>query len=111
MNKSPFIMVKTNQGARFLNEKEITACLANGNYTKIILANKEEIVVSKKLKVVEDKLNENSFCRIHNSHIINITHLKDFNNSGEQKVTMENGLKLEVSKRKKAGFLVRFTNL
>ncbi len=111
MNKPPFIMLKINQGSRFLKEQEITACIASGNYTKIVLANKDEVVVSKKLKTVEDKLNESRFCRIHNSHIINIEHLKDFNHSGDQKVTMSNGLQLEVSKRKKTDFLARFTNL
>jgi len=111
MNKPPFIIFNSKTQSRFLKEQDISACIANGNYTKIVLSNKEEFTISKKLKPIAEKLNEETFCRIHNSHIVNIQHLRGFNIDGNHKVTLSNGLELVVSKRKKAEFLGRFENL
>jgi len=108
MKNPQFLMVHTKKESRFITEEDISACIANGNYTQIILSNKEEFTISKKLKSVEEKLNKSEFVRIHHSHIINIQHLEKYNNSGNQKVTLRNGIELEVSKRKKADFLARF---
>lgn len=57
---------------------DILRCEATRNYTIFYLKSGEQIMMSKSLREYEDFLVENSFLRVHQSHIINLAHLKRF---------------------------------
>jgi len=61
-----------------VNINDIIRCESQGGYTIFYLQNKEQIVVTKNLKEYEHLLEEYSFIRVHHSHLINFTYLKEY---------------------------------
>jgi len=95
----------TNDGKMiFLNPDDIVYCESDGNYCTIYLENKEKIVLSQKLKFMEEKLAQLQFFRIHNSYLINLNKVKEFHKTDEY-VVLSNQVKIPVSRQKKSDFL------
>jgi len=95
----------TNDGKMiFLNPDDIIYCESDGNYCTIYLENKEKIVLSQKLKFMEEKLAQLQFFRIHNSYLINLNKVKEFHKTDEY-VVLSNQVKIPVSRQKKSDFL------
>ena len=95
----------TNDGKMiFLNPDDIIYCESDGNYCTIHLENKEKIVLSQKLKFMEEKLAQLQFFRIHNSYLINLNKVKEFHKTDEY-VVLSNQVKIPVSRQKKSTFL------
>ncbi|MDO9257708.1 MAG: LytTR family DNA-binding domain-containing protein [Bacteroidales bacterium] len=95
----------TNDGKMiFLNPDDIIYCESDGNYCTIYLENKEKIVLSQKLKFMEEKLAQLQFFRIHNSYLINLNKVKEFHKTDEY-VVLSNLVKIPVSRQKKSDFL------
>ncbi len=90
----------------FINPEDIVYCESDGNYATIYLENKEKIFITQKLKVLEDKLIDSCFFRIHNSYLINLNKVKEFHKTDEY-VVLTNNIKIPVSRNKKAEFLDR----
>jgi two-component system LytT family response regulator len=88
----------------FLNPDDIIYCESDGNYCTIFLENKEKIVLSQKLKFMEEKLAQLQFFRIHNSYLINLNKVKEFHKTDEY-VVLSNQVKIPVSRQKKSDFL------
>ncbi len=65
-------------------------------------------MVSKSLKDIEQMLPENLFYRIHHSSLINMNFIKSYTKGRGGNVEMLDGAIIEVSARKKEGFLSRF---
>lgn len=80
---------------------DILWCCAEGSYTRFVLADNREILVSKNLKAYEDILDEKKFIRTHHSYLININHISRFERSEGGILVMNNGGTLPVSVRKK----------
>jgi len=111
MKAERIIGLSNKNGLAFIKEDDIIFCKANGNYTIVYLTEGRQLISSRKLKVIEERLGAINFFRIHHSHLININHLMNFKNGLEQKVVMSNGEELEVAKRKKAAFFAKFLQL
>jgi two-component system LytT family response regulator len=95
----------TNDGKMiFLNPDDIIYCESDGNYCTIYLENKEKIVLTQKLKFMEEKLAQLQFFRIHNSYLINLNKVKEFHKTDEY-VVLSNQVKIPVSRQKKSTFL------
>lgn len=94
----------------FVNIGEILYCEAQGAYTKVYLNSGKSILTSKPLGDFEDQLSSQNFFRIHHSYIINLNKVKEFQKNDGAYVIMENGLKLEISTRKKKEFLTVMNN-
>lgn len=95
----------TNDGKMiFLNPDDIIYCESDGNYCTIYLENKEKIVLTQKLKFMEEKLAHLQFFRIHNSYLINLNKVKEFHKTDEY-VVLSNQVKIPVSRQKKSDFL------
>ena len=86
----------------------ITRLDAKGSYTVVVLNDKKEIVVSKYLKEVEEKLPDNIFLRIHDSNTVNINYVRSYTNGRGGYIEMDDGTILNVSARRKDAFLTRF---
>lgn len=94
------------EGFIFVRPKEIIYCEADGNYTKVHLTENRKQVVTRTLKDFEQMLPAELFFRTHHSYIINLSFIKKFN-KGDNTLVLENGVTLDVSKRKKESFLTR----
>jgi two-component system LytT family response regulator len=105
------IVLPTQNGYEIILVKEIIRCKADINYTTFYLLNGSKMVVSKTLKEFEDLLNEYDFIRVHNSHLINLHHIKNYTRGEGGVVTMSDGTEVDVSRRKKDEFLKRLAAL
>ncbi|MEC7262693.1 MAG: LytTR family DNA-binding domain-containing protein, partial [Bacteroidota bacterium] len=77
-----------------------------GNYSKIYLESGEQILVSKKLKELEDLLPARMFFRIHNSYIVHLLKVDEYiRNDGY--LVLSNNSKIPISRNKKDAFLHR----
>jgi len=88
----------------FIELDDIIQCKSDSNYTIFHLKDKTTHTVSKTLKEYENLLSEFGFIRIHNSHLINIKHLKEFFKN-DNYVKMSDGSEIQVSTRKRENLI------
>ncbi len=88
----------------FLESNEILYAESDGNYSTIYLVDGHKLVLTKKLKEVNELLPTDSFFRIHNSYIINLTKIKEFLKTDGYVIIKPNH-KIPVSRQKKSDFL------
>ena len=98
------IMFNTDGKLLFLESDEILYAESDGNYSTIFLADGQKIVLTKKLKEVNEMLPEETFFRIHNSYIINLNKIKEFLKT-DGYVVLKSNHKIPVSRQKKSDFL------
>lgn len=101
------LALPTTDGLVFVKMQDILYCEASSNYTEITVTDGKKYIVSRTLKEYEDMLGEHNFYRIHNSYLINLNAIKKYVRGEGGYVIMSNDKSLDVSKRKKEGFLAR----
>ncbi len=106
--KETKIAVQLKDGYSFINYNDIVCCSSDGTYTVIYLVNGSKLLSSNNLKHFTDLLPEDTFCRIHNSHLINLHHAVSYSKGRGGTLLMVNKMILEVSQRKKDEMLSRF---
>ena len=99
------ITIPVFEGFEFVRVKNIIRCEGDEGNTAIYLQDRKRIFSSKHLKKYEDVLEDYNFCRVHNSHIINILHVKQFLKHDGGLIVMSDGSKIPVSRRKKDKFI------
>jgi two-component system LytT family response regulator len=92
-------------GARFIDIDKIVRLKADSNYTHIILTTGEGITSSKTLKDYEEMLTQAGFFRVHNTHIINLSHVEKYVKGIGGTVIMSDGASIDVSRQKKKELL------
>jgi len=65
-------------GLLFIPLQNIIRCESDSNYTKVFFTNQDKIVLCRTLKEIEDILGEQHFIRVHQSHLINMSYIKQF---------------------------------
>lgn len=105
------IALPTSNGLTIVLLKDIIRCEAGINYTIFFLATKDKIVVAKTLREFDELLNDYDFIRVHNSHLINLHHIKNYTRGEGGTVMMTDGTEVDVSRRKKEEFLKRLASL
>jgi two-component system LytT family response regulator len=95
------IAIPVADGFEFLEVDHIIYCQSENNYTRIVLANQQQKLISKTLKEVEHTLGNYLFMRIHQSYLINPNYLKKYHKNDGGYVVMEPDKQLPVSKSKK----------
>lgn len=98
------ITINTDGKLVFLEPKDISHVASDGNYSTLYLAENKKIVVTKKLKDIDELLPKDHFFRIHNSYIINLHKIKEFLKT-DGYVILENNAKIPVSRQRKTKFL------
>lgn len=88
----------------FLDPNDISHCESDGNYCTVFMDNKDRILLTQKLKFMEEKLVGLPFFRVHNSFLINLNKVREFH-KGDEYVILINNIKIPVSRSKKASFL------
>jgi two-component system LytT family response regulator len=89
----------------FVNTNDIVYCKSDGNYTEIHFKNKKVEVVSKKLKIIEEVIENELFFRVHNSYLVNIDCIAELVRKDGQYLVLENGVTIPVSRNKKEALL------
>tara|TARA_R110002167_G_scaffold108803_4_gene277711 strand:- start:698 stop:1432 length:735 start_codon:yes stop_codon:yes gene_type:complete len=98
------ITINTDGKLLFLESDEILYAESDGNYSTLYLVDGQKIVLTKKLKEVNELLPQDSFFRIHNSYIINLHKIKEFLKT-DGYVILKSNHKIPVSRQKKSDFL------
>lgn len=101
------IRLPTSDGYIFMDQEQIVALMATGSYTTIFTAEAKPLVVAVHLKVIAAWLNEQLFFRCHHSYVINLNRIKKWVESGGPHLLMDNGMKVEVARRRKAELQAR----
>jgi len=99
------MVIPSQDSIRFIKIDDIVYLEARMNYTHIYMKSGEKYVASRTIKEYEELLSASTFIRIHNSYIINKDYLQKYERGEGGQVIMNNGVRLDVSKRKKADFL------
>tara|TARA_R110002049_G_scaffold114098_2_gene265109 strand:- start:10673 stop:11416 length:744 start_codon:yes stop_codon:yes gene_type:complete len=85
----------------FVEPFEIKYCKSSGNYSEIFFTNNKTEVLSKKLKDVEELINNTDFFRVHNSYLVNLNYIKEFVKGDGQYIVLDSGQAIPVSRTKK----------
>lgn len=84
---------------------EIIYLKGEGNYTHIYCTKGEKLIVSRTLKVLEEKIDDQSFIRINNNHVINLSFMVSCTKDGRKlSVSLGDELTFDVSRRKTSTF-------
>jgi two-component system, LytTR family, response regulator len=99
------ITLTTSLGHVFTNTKDIIRIETYGNYSFVFLPESERLLVSRNLKEFEEMLSEPDFFRIHQSHIVNTSHVKKYLKDDGGFVVMADETKIPISRRRKEEFI------
>lgn len=94
-------------GIYFLNIRDIVRFEAEDNYTHIFLSTGERITASKTIKSYEDLMSPVNFYRVHKRHMINLNFIRKFVKGEGGYLIMEDGIKIDVSRRRRGPFMER----
>ncbi len=98
------------QGYTVIDIDNIIHIEADSNYSVFHVRNHEKITVSKVLKEYEEILPENQFVRVHKSSIINLNYLLEYNSRNGLELTLKNGERIAVSRRRASDFQEKVRN-
>lgn len=99
------LVIPSSHGFHVLLIDDIIRLEADGCYTTVVLINEKKCIVSRTLKDFEKSLPPDKFFRIHKSNLINLKYIKDYSNRTGNLVTMTDGSKMEISRRKTHEFV------
>ena len=94
------IVAKSGDEYLLLNASEVLAFEADGDLVWIITA-KKRYLATQSLKVIQDKLRNTNFRRIHRKALVNIDHVRKMSTLSSQRwlLTLANNQEFIVSKR------------
>lgn len=95
------IGVPLSTGIKFINIDQIIRLESERNYTTICIANDKPVLISKPLKEFESALDNHDFLRVHNSHIVNLQYVKEYQRSIQGMLLMEDDFQVPISRSSK----------
>lgn len=101
------LAIPTSDGMEYLKTSEIIRIEADRSYTWFFLEGGRKILVSKNLKEYQELLGEQTFFRPHNSHLINLGHVKKYIRLEGGIIEMDDGSQVPLSRPRKDFFLAR----
>lgn len=105
------IGIHTVSGISYIAVGDIIRCESDINYTTIYLTGNKKMVVAKTLKEFEDLLAEYNFFRVHNSHLVNLSLVKNYYKGKGGYIAMEDGSNIDVSTRRKDDLLKKLSGI
>jgi len=95
------VAIPTSDGMEFVAVSDIVRCEALANYTSFFFTNGEKLLVTRTLKDFDTMLTGHNFFRVHNTHLINLTHVVKYVRADGGYVVMTDGASIEVSRRRR----------
>lgn len=105
------IAIPTGDTIEFYGPDEIIRCSSDSNYTNFHLTNGQKLTIAKTLKEVEESLTGLSFCRVHQSHLINMHFVVRVIKGDGGYVLMKDGTQVSISRQRREAFLDSFHRL
>ena len=100
------IALPTTEGFEFITTNEILRCESVSNYTRIFFSGSvNSMLVCRTLKEIEQMLGEESFLRVHNSHLIKKSLVKKYIKADGGYLLMNDGSQIPVARRRKGNLL------
>jgi two-component system LytT family response regulator len=99
------------KGFRVIDLNEIIYCESESSYTIFHLQTGQPITASKSIMEYELLLEQNGFCRIHKSFLVNLRHIREYIRGEGGSVMLTNDKTIEVSRRKKEVFIAKMKDL
>ena len=90
---------------------QIIRCEAAVNNTQFFIAPNQRVFVTRTLKQFERLLEEHAFMRVHQSHLVNINHIREYVRKDGGYLKMKNGDSIPVATRKKTAVISMLDNL
>lgn len=87
--------------------EDILRMEASGNYTQVHFTNNTKLLLTKTLKEFSQMLEEAGFLRVHQTHLVNFSHIREFIKTDGGYIVMADGVKVPVAVRKRAEVLER----
>lgn len=110
-NNSKKLVLKTTGSVHIVSLKDIVRCESEKNYTHFYTTDHEKITVAKTLKEYNGLLNDYHFYRVHQSHLINLEHVKRYEKQDGGFLVMDDDSSVPVSFRKKEDLMKLFKSL
>jgi len=105
-----FIAVPSVNKIEFLKLKNIIYLKSDGRYTNFILSNGKKVTASRNLGEYENIIDKSLFFRIHNSFIVNLSHVEKISKTDGSYCKMTNNESLPIAKRRQES-LSRFLRI
>ena len=105
------LAIPTSDGMEYLNTKEIIRIEADRSYTWFYLKDKRKLLVSRNLKEYQELLSERNFFRTHNSHLINLEHVKKYIRHEGGAIELIDGSQVPISRGKRDLFLLQMSKM
>ena len=105
------LVIPASHGFDLVPYDDIIRLEANGCYTIIVVKNSKNKVISRTLKEFEETLPGDLFLRVHKSHLLNLKYVKEYSNFGGSHITMSDGSKVELARRKVSEFVLRIKSM
>ena len=104
------IPVRTRNEVRIVTVDDIMYCAADGPYVRLHLRNEDTYLIRERMKVLEEQLDPQQFCRIHRSTIVNLDDVEAVlpNHDDRYMVRLASGKRLRVSRSRREDFEERF---
>jgi two-component system LytT family response regulator len=102
------IALATKERIEFVSPDEIVVCTSDSNYTMVYLSNGKKKLISRTLKDFEQLLGEFNFFRPHHSHLVNLSHVKEYVRTDGGYLILSNKMTLPVSRSKREALLKQF---
>jgi len=101
------VKVKTQQSIHYLRPTEIVRAEADGSYTKLYQADKQELILTNRLNMIDEILCKKRFFRIHKTHIINLEYIKHINNQDSKNcyVILHDNTEIPIARHRKDEFM------
>jgi two-component system LytT family response regulator len=104
------LALNTQEKIHIVNINEIVRCESEGNYTMFYFKEGKNLLVTKTLKEYEDLLSIQGFYRVHHSHLINTSYIKEFVKS-EDHLLLTDLSRIPVSTRRRGEVLKMLEDL
>lgn len=98
------LAIPSEKGLELEKISGIIYCQAQSNYSKIITIDNREILTSKTLKYLEEKLPKEVFFRTHKSYLVNLNYIKSYSKH-DNNITCVNNVQIPVSNRQKTNLI------
>ena len=95
------LALKSSDAIHLVYTEEIIRCESVDNYTRFYLKEDTPLMIGRPLKAFEEMLESSGFLRIHQSHLINLLHIRKIERKGGYRVEMTDGSEVPVAVRKK----------
>ena len=103
--RSNRIAISHTKGLKIVEDDTITHLEASGNCTTIYFEDGSRYLDTRTLKVYENLLDPEKFCRVHKSHIINLDRLKEYINEDGHFAVLKGGIRVPIARNRVADFV------